>query len=147
MATKSATDIDKQVGARIRARRQALQVSQGALAEALGITFQQVQKYENGANRVSTGRLAQIAETLKVPVAYFFDGLDGTAAAPDILADPRIAKLLSAFTAIESEVLRQALVEMALAMGRAGTTSKDDRARAGSSDQKPARSRKVRPSP
>ncbi len=77
MQTKSATEIDKQVGARIRARRMALQISQGSLAEAVGVTFQQVQKYENGANRVSTSRLAQIAEALKVPVAYLFDGLDG----------------------------------------------------------------------
>ncbi len=143
MATKSATDIDKQVGARIRARRQALQISQTALAETAGITFQQIQKYEKGLNRVSTSRLAQIAETLKVPVAYLFEGLNGKATAPDLLADPQITKLLSAFTAIENEVLRQAVVEMALAMGRAGTTSKDDQPRAESSDQKPARSRKV----
>src|SRR4028118_1271106 len=88
--TKSATEVDKQVGARIRARRQALQISQTALGEAAGITFQQVQKYENGGNRISTGRLAQIAETLEVPVAYFFDGLDSTAAASDLLADPQI---------------------------------------------------------
>ena len=147
MATKSATDIDKQVGARIRARRQALQISQTALAGAAGITFQQIQKYEKGLNRVSTSRLAQIAETLKVPVAYLFEGLDGTAAAPNLLADPQIAKLLSAFTAIDSEDLRQALVDMALALGKPDTTSKDSRSRAGSSDQKPARSRKVRPSP
>ena len=147
MATKSATDIDKQVGARIRARRQALQISQTALAQAAGITFQQIQKYENGANRVSTGRLAQIAETLHVPITYFFDGLDGTATSPDLLADPQIAKLLSAFTAIENEDLRQALVDMALAMGRASRASKNNRSGAGSADQKPARSRKVRPSP
>ncbi len=144
MATKSATDIDKQAGARIRARRMALQISQTALAEAAGITFQQIQKYEKGSNRVSTSRLAQIAETLKVPVAYFFEGLDGTKAAPDLLADPQLAKLLSAFTAIENEVLRQAVVDMALAIGRAETTSKDDQSHAGSSDRKPARSRKVR---
>jgi transcriptional regulator with XRE-family HTH domain len=147
MATKSTTDIDRQVGARIRARRTALQISQTALAEAAGITFQQIQKYEKGSNRVSTSRLAQIADTLGVPAAYFFNGLDGTRAAPDLLADPQIAQLLSAFTAIENDVLRQAVVDMALAMGRAGTTSKDDQPRAESSDQKPARSRKVSSSP
>ena len=147
MATKSATEVDKQVGARIRARRQALQISQTALGEAAGITFQQVQKYENGGNRISTGRLAQIAETLEVPVAYFFDGLDSTAAASDLLADPQITKLLSAFTAIENEVLQQAVVDLALTLSRTDTTSKGKRSRAGSSDRKPARSRKVKPSP
>ena len=147
MTTKSATDIDKQVGARIRARRMALQISQTGLAEAVGVTFQQIQKYEKGGNRVGSSRLAQIAEALEVPVAYFFEGLDGTTAAPNLLADPQIAKLLSAFTAIEDESLRQALVDMALAMGKPDTMSKDSRSRAGSSDQKPARSRKVRSSP
>jgi len=59
MATKSATNVDQQVGARIRARRQALQISQMALGDSLGVTFQQVQKYEKGTNRVSSSRLAQ----------------------------------------------------------------------------------------
>lgn len=146
MATKSATDIDKQVGARIRTRRQALQISQGGLAEAAGVTFQQIQKYEKGSNRVSTSRLAQIAEALEVPVAYLFDGLDGTKAAPDLLADPQIAKLLSAFTAIQNEVLRQALVDMTLAMGRAGAPPKDNQSRAVASGAKRARSRKLKAS-
>ncbi len=147
MATKSTTDIDKQVGARIRARRQALQISQTALAETAGITFQQVQKYEKGSNRISTSRLAQIADTLGVPAAYFFNGLDGTRASPDLLADPQIAQLLSAFTAIENEVLQQAVVDLALTLSRTDTTSKGKRSRAGSLDRKPARSRKVKPSP
>jgi transcriptional regulator with XRE-family HTH domain len=146
MATKSATDIDKQVGARIRARRQALQISQTALAETLGLTFQQVQKYENGTNRISTGRLTEIAKTLQVPVSYFFDGLDGTAETSDLLSDPQIAKLLSAFRAIENEVLRQALVDMALAMGGGGATPKDNQSSAGASGAKGARSRKVKAS-
>jgi transcriptional regulator with XRE-family HTH domain len=147
MTTKSATDTDQQLGARVRARRVALQMSQTALAEAVGVTFQQVQKYEKGSNRISTSRLAQLANTLEVPVAYFFDGLDGTVETPDFLADPQIVELLSAFTAIENKVLRQALVDMALAMGRSGTTSKGGGSGAGSSDRKSAPSRKGRPSP
>lgn len=67
--------IDQHVGARIRARRKQINVSQGDLAGALDLTFQQVQKYERGSNRVSASKLYEIAKALRVPVAYFFDGL------------------------------------------------------------------------
>src|SRR5579862_4487027 len=67
--------IDLHVGARIRMRRRMLGVSQEKLADALGLTFQQVQKYERGANRVSASKLYEIAAALRSPVAYFFDGL------------------------------------------------------------------------
>src|SRR3954470_9828349 len=66
--------MDKHVGARIRSRRIMLDMSQEKLGDALGLTFQQVQKYEKGVNRVGASRLAQIADVLKVPVAWFFDG-------------------------------------------------------------------------
>ena len=67
--------VDLHVGARIRLRRRMQQVSQEKLADALGLTFQQVQKYERGANRVSASKLYEIAAALKSPVSYFFDGL------------------------------------------------------------------------
>ena len=67
--------IDMHVGGRIRARRRIIGVSQGVLAESLGLTFQQVQKYERGANRVSASKLYEIARKLQVSIAYFFDGL------------------------------------------------------------------------
>ena len=67
--------VDMQVGSRIRMRRRFLGLSQQVLADALGLTFQQVQKYERGANRVSASKLWEIARCLKVPVSYFFDGL------------------------------------------------------------------------
>jgi len=67
--------IDLHVGARIRMRRRMLGVSQEKLADALGLTFQQVQKYERGANRVSASKLYEIAAALKTPVSYFFEGL------------------------------------------------------------------------
>ena len=70
------TNIDVLIGARIKSRRIALKVSQTTLAEAVGVRFQQVQKYESGANRVSASRLLMIAETLGVPISYFFQGLD-----------------------------------------------------------------------
>jgi transcriptional regulator with XRE-family HTH domain len=67
--------VDLHVGARIRLRRRMQGVSQEKLADALGLTFQQVQKYERGANRVSASKLYEIAAALRSPVAYFFDGL------------------------------------------------------------------------
>ena len=67
--------VDLYVGGRVRMRRKLLGVSQDQLAEALGLTFQQVQKYERGANRVSASKLYQIAKALQVPVSFFFDGL------------------------------------------------------------------------
>lgn len=68
--------VDIHVGARIRMRRILLDMNQQALARKLGLTFQQVQKYENGTNRVSASRLAGVAEALGVPVGYFFIDLE-----------------------------------------------------------------------
>lgn len=67
--------VDRYVGERIRARRAALGLTQEDLARALGISYQQVQKYETGGNRVSAGRLFEMARRLEVPVGYFFEGL------------------------------------------------------------------------
>src|SRR4029077_3697481 len=67
--------VDLHVGARIRLRRRMQGVSQEKLADALGLTFQQVQKYERGANRVSASKLYEIPAALRSPISYFFDGL------------------------------------------------------------------------
>jgi transcriptional regulator with XRE-family HTH domain len=75
--TRSASSSDADIGQRIRARRLELGLSQTDLAEKIGVTFQQVQKYEKGANRVGGGRLGQIAEVLSVPPSYFFASEDG----------------------------------------------------------------------
>ncbi|WCK69380.1 helix-turn-helix domain-containing protein [Agrobacterium tumefaciens] len=69
--------IDVEVGARVKLRRKLIGMSQQSLAEKLGVTFQQVQKYEKGANRVGASRLSQIATALDVPMSYFFDGNQG----------------------------------------------------------------------
>jgi transcriptional regulator with XRE-family HTH domain len=69
-------DIDRYVGARIRERRIMLGLTQQQLADLIGVTYQQAHKYERGINRVSAGRLFEIAHVLSVPVNYFFDGLD-----------------------------------------------------------------------
>ncbi len=73
--TKSPNPIDKHVGTRVRMRRMMLGMSQTALGDALGITFQQVQKYEKGTNRISASRLQQTCDVLQVPIAFFFEGL------------------------------------------------------------------------
>src|SRR5437667_10087380 len=71
---KSPNPTDKHVGARVRMRRMMLSMSQEKLGDALGLTFQQVQKYEKGANRIGASRLQHIAQILQVPVAFFFEG-------------------------------------------------------------------------
>ena len=77
---KAPNPTDQHVGSRVRMRRQMLAMSQGQLADALGITYQQVQKCEKGANRIGASRLQQISHILQVPVAFFFEG------APNALA-------------------------------------------------------------
>lgn len=72
-------EIDVHVGQRLRVRRSLLGMSQEKLAEAIGLTFQQVQKYERGTNRVSAGRLFELSHILDVPVSYFFDHVGETA--------------------------------------------------------------------
>lgn len=74
MAKKIPNPVDQYVGGRVRARRLALGMSQEKLADVLHLTFQQVQKYEKGTNRISSSRLMQIAAALKVPVTFFFEG-------------------------------------------------------------------------
>jgi len=79
-AQRSPNPVDVHVGGRVRMRRKVLGVSQERLAEALGLTFQQVQKYERGANRVSASKLYEIARFLSSPIPYFFEGLSDPSA-------------------------------------------------------------------
>ncbi len=111
--------VDRHVGLRIRMRRKEMGVSQERLAEALGITFQQVQKYERGANRVSASKLWEIAGTLRTPVSYFYDGLDGQAggagqqtSAQAFLSSSEGLELLAAFPRIVEPAIRRKLVEL-----------------------------------
>ena len=79
---RSPNPIDVHVGLQVRLRRKALKISQEKLAEALGLTFQQVQKYERGANRISASKLYEIARALRVSIAWFFEGLSDPTAEP-----------------------------------------------------------------
>ena len=84
---ESPNPIDVHVGERVRRRRRALGVSQEQLADKLGLTFQQVQKYERGANRVSASKLYQIAQALQAHIAYFFEGLPDPARVQGVSED------------------------------------------------------------
>lgn len=89
IAKTSPDPIDKYVGSRVRARRLGLRMSQTKLGEAIGVTFQQVQKYENGANRVGSSNLYKIGRTLGVDVGYFFHEM------PEAAFNPKVRKGLA----------------------------------------------------
>jgi transcriptional regulator with XRE-family HTH domain len=122
MSTKAPNPTDRYVGSRIRMRRIMLGMSQEKLGEALGLTFQQVQKYEKGTNRVGASRVQQIADILQVPVSFLFDGgpgaTQGFAEGPsatyvtDFLATSEGLALTRAFTRISDAKLRRSIVDM-----------------------------------
>jgi transcriptional regulator with XRE-family HTH domain len=93
---KQANPIDAQVGNRVRLRRMLIGMSQEKLGEALGLTFQQVQKYEKGVNRIGAGRLFQVARILGVPITYFYEDVASTAPGlSDAAASPPVIEFLS----------------------------------------------------
>ncbi|MEM7170257.1 MAG: helix-turn-helix domain-containing protein [Pseudomonadota bacterium] len=125
---RRSTDIDAHVGAQFRARRVLLGLSQTDLANGLGITFQQVQKYEKGTNRFSASRLYKAAQLLDVPVTYFFEGVEGLESAggsgtpklvdaesgitQDILRKKETLKLLRHYYAVPDESIRERFREL-----------------------------------
>lgn len=117
-----ANEIDAHVGRRIRTRRRFLGITQKTLAKALDITFQQVQKYETGANRVSASRLSAIAEFFRVPVSFFFSGIDGKKFTPaELVSRERMERhetfeLIELYYAIPDENVRQQFLEMVKAI-------------------------------
>ena len=125
MSTKSPNPIDKHVGNRLRMRRIMLGMSQTNLADGLGLTFQQVQKYEKGTNRLSASKLQQCAGILQVPVEFFFEGVPSIPGAPkpkgavpsvdyvsDFLATTAGLALVKAFTQIKDAKLRRCIVDL-----------------------------------
>lgn len=125
MSTKAPNPVDKYVGSRVRMRRIMLGMSQEKLGEALGLTFQQIQKYEKGTNRVGASRLQQISEVLQVPVSFLFDGgpsgnvlseSSAESASPayiaDFLATSEGLALTRAFTRIADSKLRRSIVDL-----------------------------------
>ena len=114
--TKAPNQTDVVVGTRVRVRRKALGLSQGKLGEELGITFQQIQKYEKGTNRIGASRLLAIASALGVPVSYFFPdpGQGGDAATvPDelneLMGAPGAVELLRDYVQIQDSAVRRSI--------------------------------------
>ena len=137
MPIKDPHPIDRHVGSRVRLRRTLIGMSQDRLGGLLGVTFQQVQKYEKGTNRVSASRLWQIAGILGVQVAFFFEGMtDGAAAGfaeaeqtsiTGLAYSTEALQLLRHFTQIDDPRVRRAVVELAraLAAAKAGEAGPD----------------------
>jgi transcriptional regulator with XRE-family HTH domain len=105
--------VDKYVGRRVRMRRMMLGMSQEKLGDELGVTFQQVQKYERGANRIGAGRLQHISHILQIPVPFFFEGAPHLPEQPQGLGAPPMPAYVSEFLAtIEGLALTKAFVEI-----------------------------------
>ena len=118
--------IDRHVGLRIRMRRKELGISQERLAEFIGLTFQQVQKYERAANRVSASKLWEMSRALNTSIAYFYEGLSDTPEPPgsnvpretvqDFLMTPEGLELASAFPKIAHVRLRRKILDLVRVM-------------------------------
>src|SRR5476651_2124605 len=133
MAKKVPNPIDKHVGSRVRMRRMMLSMSQEKLGDGLNLTFQQVQKYEKGTNRIGASRLQHISQILQVPVSFFFEGAPnmpghagmGEAVSPafvnDFLATSDGLSLTKSFLKIKSSKLRRRIVELVEQMAEAQT--------------------------
>jgi transcriptional regulator with XRE-family HTH domain len=138
--SKLPSGIDRVVGQRIRWRRRELKLTQERLGEILELTFQQVQKYEKGVNRVSAGRLYEIAGVLGVPISYFFEGAEDFLEAEQAefaedenephapVMTPEMLELIAAFQKIEDISLRKSLLNTVRAAASAfdGRSSSQD---------------------
>lgn len=117
MDTRSASTIDQKLGARVRTRRLEIGMSQERLADMLGVTFQQVQKYEKGVNRIAASRLFDIAQALDMPICEFFEGLPGAAGKPRSDARPSGSReLMQLFSKVASAKVRRRIVDLVRTM-------------------------------
>ncbi|MDP3460633.1 MAG: helix-turn-helix transcriptional regulator [Hyphomonas sp.] len=126
MTTRKLSDastVDRQVGERMRRRRILLGLTQDQLADALGISYQQIQKYETGANRVSAGRLAQIAEVLEVQPGWFFGAAERTE--PSGGTSRAVIDLVRNFSRIEDDRVRTHLMALVRSLAGRGDESVD----------------------
>ena len=130
--------VDEHAGDRVRLRRKLLGMTQTGLGDAIGLTFQQVQKYERGANRIGAGRLCDLARVLDVPIDYFFEDMPPAVAAispatkgrgkaknlprhaPDLMVKRETLELVRAYYKIEDADVRQRVNQLIKAMGAAG---------------------------
>ncbi len=130
MATRSPLPVDRLVGQNIRIARLQRGLSQTELGKCIGVTFQQVQKYEKGTNRVGAGRLTQIAEALGVPLPALFEGATPASgrsvehSARQLLADPHSLRLLQAFDRIAQDEQRLAMLRLIESLNRSRSASR-----------------------
>lgn len=126
--SRETNSVDVHVGQKVRLRRTLLNMSQEKLGDALGVTFQQIQKYERGVNRIGAGRLFFISQVLNVPVNFFYEGLQGGASAGfsdgdqtpfvnDLLSSPEGLQLALAFSRIKNPDVRRKFIELMRALG------------------------------
>lgn len=123
---RAANAIDRKIGQRVRSRRLEIGMSQERLAELLGVTFQQVQKYEKGVNRIAASRLHDISNALDMPVSRFFEGMSASRSGgvsemskdytEDILATPEGAQLVALFASIQNVRVRRRVIELVRAL-------------------------------
>jgi transcriptional regulator with XRE-family HTH domain len=117
---------DQHVGTRIRERRVMLGLSQQQLAQMIGVTYQQAHKYERGLNRISAGRLYEIALVLRVQVSWFFEGMRDSGTLPELSASQRrCLELARNFALIENEKHQDALTQMARALAQTTEPARD----------------------
>lgn len=138
---RTANPVDAHVGRQVRTRRRVLGISQEKLAGQLGLTFQQVQKYERGSNRVSASKLYEIARALNSPISYFFDGLaDPTAERADgmqeshneqfvhdFLMTPEGLELAETFPRIRERAVRRKILDLVRSLSGDNSDSSDAR--------------------
>jgi transcriptional regulator with XRE-family HTH domain len=135
MTDERATNaVDRRLGQRVRARRLEIGMSQERLADLLGVTFQQVQKYEKGVNRMAASRLFAIAAALEMPIPRFFEGLSHGRASGvaekedsyihDALATPEGAQLMAMFASIKSAKVRRRVLDLVRAITEENESSK-----------------------
>ncbi|WP_429912860.1 helix-turn-helix domain-containing protein [Glycocaulis sp.] len=128
LGPRSPNPIDRHVGIRIRLRRRVIQMSQQALAAKLGVTFQQLQKYENGTNRIGAGRLYELARALGVPVGYFYEDFDQAVdptqrtkeeleAISAFIGSREGVELAQSFNRIDDPKVRRHILQLAGALG------------------------------
>ena len=136
-APRSPNPIDVHVGTRVRLRRQVMKMSQEKLGDQLGVTFQQVQKYERGANRVGASRLWKMSQVLDVPVGFFYDGLDQIGGSTEFAEGDQLpivydfinstdgVNLAKAVSQIKSKAVRRQILELARSLAKDAAAEED----------------------
>ena len=136
-APRAASPVDVHVGSCIRLRRQVMKMSQERLADQLGVTFQQVQKYERGSNRVGASRLWKMSQVLDVPIGFFFDGLVEEGSSAEFDKDDQLpivydfirstdgVGLATAVSQIKNKSVRRQVLELARALAKNSTDAEE----------------------